>query len=455
MKAIKEGADVTATLESIIHSARRGDQAAFEELVSRFQDMAYGYAYAILGDFDLAEDAAQEAFLEAYHKLHALRVPEAFPGWLRRIVFKYCDRLTRRKHPPLVPLEPLGDMLPSSAPDPARVAEDHEAQDRALAALRAMPERYRTATTLYYMDGYTQREVAAFLEVPVTTVKSRLHDARKWLRERMVTVDKTLLEQYALPEDFARRMLRFPFPRWEPHVKVIDHPGERLEVRLVDADSHFVPLARDGRCDWAFYDWPDGRLTGVNECYIVSSVPWQEGTLLREWSRYTDCEREGALEWKEQYIWVGEETYRWVALGRGDQGEARLSPFYWSDGQLSEPSPTMLRVGLTWGTGEAHEVIGVTQVTIEDHSWKCLKIATVTARERSPDGTPTVLAEWYVSQDGRTVFFRRYNGAGFREAGKPGSYEALEGNLEVVYKGARFRHWHDCIPDHALDKALT
>lgn len=65
----------------------------------RFQDMAYGYAYAVLNDFHLAEDAAQEAFVEAHGCLPNLEHPQAFPAWLKRIVFKHCDRLTRGKRP--------------------------------------------------------------------------------------------------------------------------------------------------------------------------------------------------------------------------------------------------------------------------------------------------------------------------------------------------------------------
>jgi len=66
--------------------------AAFGELVTRFQGMAYGYAYSILGDFHLAEDAAQDAFVMAFQKLNGLRDPKAFPGWLRRIVRTACHR---------------------------------------------------------------------------------------------------------------------------------------------------------------------------------------------------------------------------------------------------------------------------------------------------------------------------------------------------------------------------
>ena len=87
----------TDDLTLLVTKVRNGDQNAYGELVRRFQNMAYGYAYSILGDFHLAEDAVQEAFLDAYQKLTDLQNPEAFPGWFRRIVFKYCDRLTRLK----------------------------------------------------------------------------------------------------------------------------------------------------------------------------------------------------------------------------------------------------------------------------------------------------------------------------------------------------------------------
>src|SRR5918992_97764 len=90
---------------------------AFGELVARFQDMAFACAYAVLGDFYLAEDAAQESFITAWQSLHQLRTPEAFPGWLRRIVLTRCNRLTRGKRLQFVPLE-LAAETPSAAPDP-------------------------------------------------------------------------------------------------------------------------------------------------------------------------------------------------------------------------------------------------------------------------------------------------------------------------------------------------
>jgi len=76
------------TLDAIVRKAQEGDTGAFALLVRRFQDMAVAYGYSMLRDFHLAEDAAQEAFFEAYRHLQQLREPAAFAVWFRRIVFK-------------------------------------------------------------------------------------------------------------------------------------------------------------------------------------------------------------------------------------------------------------------------------------------------------------------------------------------------------------------------------
>ncbi len=83
---------------------------AFGELVERFRDMACGYAYSVLGDFHLAEDAAQDAFVVAYRNLQQLRYPEAFPGWFRRIVSSACGQISRRKGVPVVKIEAAAGM---------------------------------------------------------------------------------------------------------------------------------------------------------------------------------------------------------------------------------------------------------------------------------------------------------------------------------------------------------
>ena len=164
-------------LDGIVRRARDGDADAFAVLVRRFQDMAVGYGYSLLHDFQLAEDAAQEAFFDAYRSLPNLREPAAFAGWFRRIVFKHCDRITRQRAVVTIPID--------AAAEPMQPSGDDRRAD-VIEAMRDLPEHERSAMTLFYIGGYSMEEVATFLEVPVSTIKGRLHSARERLRTMLV-----------------------------------------------------------------------------------------------------------------------------------------------------------------------------------------------------------------------------------------------------------------------------
>jgi RNA polymerase sigma factor (sigma-70 family) len=185
---------------------------AFGEIVQRFQDLAFGCAYAVLGDFHLAEDAAQEAFITAWRNLGQLRTSEAFPGWFKRIVLTQCNRLTRGKKLDTVSLDAIADIpAPALATDPHLAFEQAEQQEQVALAIQGLPEHERMVTALFYISDYSQNEIAAFLEVPVTTVKKRLFNARQRLRERMLDmVRETLHEQRpSRNEQFAETVALF------------------------------------------------------------------------------------------------------------------------------------------------------------------------------------------------------------------------------------------------------
>ena len=150
---------------------------AFGKLVQLFQDMAFACAYAVLGDFQLAEDAAQEAFVSAWQRLDQLRQPEAFPGWLRRIVLTECNRLTRAKQLRVTGLSE-GTDVPSTLENQQTAIEKNELTDAVFAAIEQLPEKDRVVVVLFYLKEQSQLEISAFLEVPVTTVAKRLYSAR-------------------------------------------------------------------------------------------------------------------------------------------------------------------------------------------------------------------------------------------------------------------------------------
>ncbi len=192
-------------LETLIERTRAGDLSAFEEIVRRFQDMAVGYAHGVLRDFGAAEDAAQEAFLEALRSLDQLREPRAFPGWLRRILFKQCDRIVRKRRPiPSADVE--GD---AGEPDAAAVLEGRERQARVLSAVSGLPEHQRVVTTLFHLRQQSQREIAEFLDIPVGTVKTRLHAAKEALRGQLEETLEEAFEPHRPSRDreLARRTL--------------------------------------------------------------------------------------------------------------------------------------------------------------------------------------------------------------------------------------------------------
>jgi RNA polymerase sigma factor (sigma-70 family) len=173
---------------------------AFGEIVRRFQDMAYACAFAMLGDFHLAEDAAQEAFITAWQKLHQLRRPEAFPGWLRRIVLTECNRLRRRKEFVITPLDE-GACVSSIDENPQSAIERNELRRSVFAAIQELPLKEREIVTFFYLKEQTQIDISEFLEVPLTTVAKRLYSARVRLRGKMTKEFKTDLTAHLPSRD--------------------------------------------------------------------------------------------------------------------------------------------------------------------------------------------------------------------------------------------------------------
>lgn len=167
---------------------------AFAELVARFQDMAYGYAYAILCDACLAEDATQEAFIAAFRSLKQLKNPAAFPGWLKCIVRTYSIRLVRTKSLEAANLAFAVSHAADDA-DPALTIEHWQLHERLNAAIQKLPEPQRIAFVLRYINDYSQREVAVFLESSVDAVKKQLQRARERLQMEMIDMAKDHLRQ--------------------------------------------------------------------------------------------------------------------------------------------------------------------------------------------------------------------------------------------------------------------
>lgn len=191
--------------DATVHRAQKGDRAAFNRLVGKYQSQMYNIAYRVMGDPDLAADATQDAFIAAYKKLSQYTGGN-FRAWLARIVKNQCfDTLRYRQRRPATSLEDLildpndrgiaaweGDDLPN----PEALLERTEVAEWLEQAIQQLPIDQRTTLVMADIHEYSYEEIADSMEVELGTVKSRLFRARRKLRELLQDKTELLPPQY-------------------------------------------------------------------------------------------------------------------------------------------------------------------------------------------------------------------------------------------------------------------
>lgn len=181
-----------------------GGPEAFGPIVERYKDAVFGIALARVGDFHAAEEIAQTVLIAAFERLGSLKTPSRLGAWLRSITtHRSIDHLRARRS---VPDAQDATMAASEEHEPAARLERKEWRDRVLAAVGRLGKAQRETTTLFYINGYSVAEVAAMQEVPVGTVKGRLHDAREKLKEELIGIVADILKSEAPKEDLAQRV---------------------------------------------------------------------------------------------------------------------------------------------------------------------------------------------------------------------------------------------------------
>ncbi len=168
-----------------VAQALAGDQRAFAYLVERYAGVVYNHAYRMLGNAQDAEDAAQEIFLRAYTRLETFDPVRRFITWLLAIASNYCiDRLRRRRQVWMT-LDDVSFWLTSPQAGPERSSLEREQRDAVQQALQKLPEHYRTIVVLRYWQDLSYEEIVDVTGLSESTVKTRLHRARKMLRDAL------------------------------------------------------------------------------------------------------------------------------------------------------------------------------------------------------------------------------------------------------------------------------
>lgn len=195
-----ETTDIPATRDpdqEVLQACRRGEPGAFDVLVERHHRRVFRLAVRLLGDEEAALDAAQEAFVKAWRALPRFEGGSLFTTWLTRIAINQCRNEQRRratlKHGrPRSLDEPLDgaattrlDGLAAADPAVAERSMGRELGERLQSTLSSLPADDREVLLLREAEGLSYEDIAEVLDVPVGTVRSRLHRARAEMRRRL------------------------------------------------------------------------------------------------------------------------------------------------------------------------------------------------------------------------------------------------------------------------------
>lgn len=176
-----------------IKAIKKGDQNAYADIVDLYKDKIYRLCYRMLGNRHEAEDIAQEAFIRAYVNIHTYNPNMKFSSWLYRIATNLAIDKIRKKKPDAYLDEEISgtdgltmySQLSSNEASPEETLESMELQETVQKAIEKLPEKYRSVIVLKYIEDLSLQEISEILDLPLGTVKTRIHRGREALRKHL------------------------------------------------------------------------------------------------------------------------------------------------------------------------------------------------------------------------------------------------------------------------------
>ncbi|KQU19386.1 RNA polymerase subunit sigma [Bacillus sp. Leaf13] len=182
-----------ALIKERINQVLKGDHNAFGEIVELYKDKVFQICFRMLGNRQEAEDLAQEAFVRAFVNIRSFNVQMKFSTWLYRIATNLCiDRLRKKKPDYYLDAEVSGteglnmySQIASDMAKPEDEVESLELQETIQVEIMKLPEKYRSVIVLKYIEELSLKEISEILDLPVGTVKTRIHRGREALRKQL------------------------------------------------------------------------------------------------------------------------------------------------------------------------------------------------------------------------------------------------------------------------------
>jgi len=177
------------TDEELVEACLAGEESAFDVLLGRWEKRIRGAIYRLVGSDEEARDLCQEAFLKAYKSLRSFKQEARFSSWLYQIALNLCrDRMRRRRGKTMVSLDELeegGAAMTVAGPTALDLLQERDTRRLVVQAIEALPDEQREVIILKEYQGLTFLEIAQVLDVPISTVKTRLYRGLDQLRSRL------------------------------------------------------------------------------------------------------------------------------------------------------------------------------------------------------------------------------------------------------------------------------
>ena len=426
----------------------------FEKLLSEVSSGVERFVRYRLPSQTDADDVLQEVYLSAYHNFSGLKNKDAFKPWIISIARNKCNDYFREKATQMeISIEELSQQELSAGR--LGISVVHTVRE----TLDRLGDKDKQILYLYFWKELPQTEIAKLLDIPVGTVKSRLHTAKQHFK------NKYPYQTQKPKGDTTMQKL----PEYIPDYTVERLAAEPFSVRWEELQGWLIVPRVGQKLTWGMYDFPERKRTEYTEMEVIgkAEVHGIEGVeVVAMQFDPADYYRTGALERVERrFVAQLTDTHsRYLAETHMEDGVRKCYTFLdgeaflnnWGFGEDNCGNEVNLHTkGLLHREGncitgtipkEVVDVVGRYRVTIDGKSYDTVCVMDIECYNDA------VASEQYVDQNGRTVLWRRFNRDDWaidRFGGKPWS-EKLPDNERLTINGETYVHWYDCISDYIL-----
>lgn len=419
----------------------------FEILLAECRTALERFVKFKIGNKYDAEDVIQEACLSAYKKFGSLQNKASFKAWIISIAKNKCNDYYRKKASDMsIPIDELSESVLSTG--------RHGFSERTVVSdtLEKLGDKDKQILYLYFFKELPQEEIGRRLNIPVGTVKSRLHHAKKNFKEKYPYRPKPKGE-----------LIMKKLPDIMPEYKITESNKAAFDVVFEELPNWFIVPKVGEEINWGSYDMPSRRITEKVHSKVTTPVLIHgiEGVEISTVSEYFDKDWADTPE-HVYYAQLTDTHCRWLGESYIDKnGAKRLLTFLdgddfmdeWGFGEdncgtethLSADSGIMRNGDIITAADEKYLFGTVGRYDVELNG---KKFDTVCIMEIFENGAAT---EQFVDRNGKTVLWRRFNRNdwAFPRYGKMWEH-MLPDNDKLSINGQTYVHWYDCISDHVL-----